>query len=155
MDIVGNKTTLSKPVVPKYVSLAQNAIVNQPNGQYVKSTLANLKTEMTGHWESAVIYSGHHSGQEPENFAYGFTYEAFQGSSCGGNCYSWKDPRATVLASLNSLMFYYGAKAAGENPAYLKSHLDPGLETNTTVQGAEVGQHDVCAASPLQFEHMC
>lgn len=110
---------------------------------------------MAGRWESALFYSGKHSKAAYTHW-YGTAFQGFQGPATGAHCHSWLDPREEVLASLNSLMFYYGAHAASEPASYLETHLDSGLTIDTTVEGAVVGHQNVrkadhCTPSKHKF----
>ena len=58
-------------------------------------------------------------------------------------CPSFRDPHDDMVAELNTLMVRAGLEASKQDPAYLKSRLDQGVEFQTTTTGYLTGTESV------------
>lgn len=68
---------------------------------------------------------------------------------------AWADPRQSVMAQLNELMFRIGVDYAQnpdmQDPKYLDEHMDPGLKINYTVLGKRVDKVTVYSSDFSYF----
>jgi hypothetical protein len=146
VSINNDKVTLDSPGHPVIVALANNTKADHEASKagYLRSTLASVAASIYSQWDS---YSANYivNGDYQylvQNSMIASLYERKKQSKCT----TYTDPREDVIASINQLMVYIGAKAAKArvaDPYYLKTHMDPGWPINTTTTADVVGDHNV------------
>ena len=100
---------------------------------YHTSTLAGVAAIGMLEWQRGVTFAPFQ--QNIQTTLWGsVAYQKYARYEKGQDCLLLLDPREDVIKSLNTLMFYTGAAAATfRNESYLRSHMDLGLEFNTTL----------------------
>lgn len=116
---------------------------NSTGAAYHLSTLAGIASLALVEWQSGVTYAPL-AGTIQITLWGSVAYQRYVHYKKNEFCTQMKDPRKDVIKSLNKLMFYTGAAAvAVRDESYLRSHMDPGLEFNTTVDGYLQGHRNV------------
>lgn len=149
---------------PKFVSWANNtAITNETiykfglhsdqNPGCMKTTLAAIVNAfLFKYYFSGDAYPPKHSKpgyldislQSQSLFMYQHITNYAQYNNETACTYTFNDPRSSIMAGLNELMFRIGVHVAQNyNSEDLKSLLDPGVQTNYSVIGAAQGPQEV------------
>lgn len=153
--VISNGTiTLVDPANPTWVAWANNtAITNKtidafnlrepPGSNWIRTTLGGIVNAF--YFELAIlvqVYPPSPATQWPLSIAMSDTWfvyshiknyaQYYNNEAC---LYAWKDPRTSVMARLNELMFRIGVHAANKDPEVLEPLLDKGLDVNYTVTG--------------------
>lgn len=133
--------------VPSIVALANNTVVNntvQGRAGNHPSTLAGIVQLSFEKWECFFGSWTLAGDKAMTSSSYGYAFEYFLSYNKGeGQCLSFEDPYETILRSLNRVMVIYGIIAANEETTFLKSRIDPGLETNVVYTGEQHNAHEV------------
>jgi hypothetical protein len=140
ITITDGKAVLDSPGEPTIIAISNNTspsnVFDADNGGY-NSTLAGIVAFHWDRWESFVSLfnvNGSMSGGE-------LNTEAYSQFSIPGDplCPSFEDPMPAMIASLNKLMVYTGAVAAGmESAAAVEEKLDNGVQVHSEVVGTHV-----------------
>lgn len=139
----GDLTTVEDPGAVEIVKLANNSLTEPTTSEGVAhSTLAGLVAMLNLAWGSQVAAYRQQGQILYSTYLEPVTLQ-FQLGRVDG-CSQYRDPLAEMLAELNKIAFYVGALAADEDPAYLETHMDPGMaQTQTSTTGYLVGDHNV------------
>jgi hypothetical protein len=135
----------AEPVIVAVANNTPNNAYLRKEGTVVPSTLVGISDFALGLFTSRVAFESPHGHFTSQSL--GVDAHKHAVPSDNDECPSFNDPRIDVIKSLNGLMIYIGAFAAKHNASYAKSHIDPGLELNTTTLGYLQGSHSVYQSS--------
>lgn len=162
IQISDNVITLKDPSNPTLIAWANNtAVTNATISKYglqdagtpwINTTLAGIVNAFTFQYAfTGSTRPSNNTQHRPVIQPTGqdwFTYQEAtnygQVSDSTDCTYAWKDPRTTVMAGLNSLMFRIGVHLAKDyNATSLQSRLDDGVHINSTASGSQEDHHAV------------
>lgn len=146
---------------PNILAIANNTAVSSAwnsDDLWYDSTLGGLVELFMGKWGSYEVQYND-MGQPATVEVNGILDEEFAKDTYVEPCKSFKDPQPIVLSELNRLAFYSGAimpqlingATTSDPDGYFRSHLDAGLEVNSTIIGQLQGTETVFKTELIWF----